>query len=174
MWKSRFRMETITFLRFFRAAFLRHGPRTTFADRGQSETVAFFQTPSKIFMSGTWNFRIIEKNIKAIFREYFSSLREDSGKIFQIFKLMTFRCGPRTTYYIALVRRLVETQKPSVLSISHDGSSFMGHNVTRWQTIFWQCKTQKNSGRFHSHVKMKQSNYCMSSKNTVWRISTTF
>ena len=65
--------------------------------QGPSKTVAFFRTPSKIFMSGTWNFRIIERNIKAIFREYFSSLREDSGKIF---KLMTFRRGPRTTYCI--------------------------------------------------------------------------
>ena len=69
-----------------RAAYLRRGP---------SKTVAFFRTPSKIFMSGTWNFRIIERNIKAIFREYFSSLREDLDKIF---KLMTFRRGPRTTY----------------------------------------------------------------------------
>ena len=88
-------METITFLRFFRAAYLRGGPRTTFADQGPSKTVAFFWIPSKMFISGTWNFRIIEKNIKAIFREYFSSLREDSGKIF---KLMTFRREPRTTH----------------------------------------------------------------------------
>ena len=87
LWKSRFSVETITFLRFFRAAYLRREPRTTFAD----------QIPSKIFISGTWNFRIIERNIKAIFREYFSSLREDSRKIF---KLMTFRRGPRTTYCI--------------------------------------------------------------------------
>ena len=59
------------------------------------------------------------------------------------------------------MRRLVETQKPSVLSFSHDGSSFIWHNITSWQAIFWQCKTQENSGRFHSHVKMKQSNYCL-------------
>ena len=99
LWKSRFPVETITFLRFFRPAwaYRRRGPRTTFADQGPSKTVAFFRTPSKIFMSGTWNFRIIEKNIKAIFREYFSSLREDSGKTF---KLTTFRRGPRTTYCI--------------------------------------------------------------------------
>ena len=95
LWKSRFRVETVTFLRFYRAAYLRRGPRTRFADQGPSKTVVFFRTPSKIFMSGTWNFRISEKNIKAIFREYFSSLREDSGKIF---KLMTFTRGPRTTY----------------------------------------------------------------------------
>ena len=97
LWKSRFSVETITFLRFFRAAYLRRWPRTTFADQGPSKTVAFFRIPSKIFISGTWNFRIIERSIKAIFREYFSSLREDSGKIF---KLMTFRRGPRTTYCI--------------------------------------------------------------------------
>ena len=97
LWKSRFSVETITCLRFFRAAYLRRWPRTTFADQGPSKTVAFFRIPSKIFMFGTWNFRIIERYIKAIFREYFSSLREDSGKIF---KLMTFRRGPRTTYCI--------------------------------------------------------------------------
>ena len=79
LWKSRFSVETITFLRFFRAAYLRRWPRTTFADQGPSKTVAFFRIPSKIFISGTWNFRIIERSIKAIFREYFSSLREDSG-----------------------------------------------------------------------------------------------
>ena len=73
------------------------------ADQGPSKTVAFFRTPSKIFMSGTWNFRIIEKNIKAIFRKYFSSLREGSGKIF---KLMTFRRGPRTTYCTLLSSKL--------------------------------------------------------------------
>ena len=95
LWKSRFRVETITFLRFYRAAYLRRGPRTRFADQGPSKTVAFLRIPSKIFMSGTWNFRIIDWNIKAIFREYFSSLHEDSG---EIFKLMTFTRGPRTTY----------------------------------------------------------------------------
>ena len=95
LWKSRFRVETITFLRFYRAAYLRRGPRTRFADQGPSKTFAFLRIPSKLFMSRTWNFRIIDRNIKAIFREYFSSLREDSGKIF---KLMTFTRGPRTTY----------------------------------------------------------------------------
>ena len=66
-----------------------HGPRTI------ENSHFFFPTPNKIFMPGTWNFRIIEKKIKAIFKEYFSSLHFDSGKIF---KLMTFRRGPRTTY----------------------------------------------------------------------------
>ena len=96
---KRFRVECITFLRFFHAASLSRGPRTTFAGQGPSKAVAFFRIPNKISMSGTWNFRIIERNIKAIFREYFSSLREDSGKIF---KLITFRRGPRTTYCISL------------------------------------------------------------------------
>ena len=100
LWKSRFRVETITFLRFFRAAYLRRGPRTTFADQGPSKTVAFFRIPSKIFMSGTLNFRIIDRNIKAIFREYFSSFPFDSGKIF---KIMTFCRGPRTRYSTAQV-----------------------------------------------------------------------
>ena len=76
---------------------MKRGPRTRFADQGPSKTVAFLRIPNKIFTSGTWNFRIIDRNIKAIFREYFSSLREDSGKIF---KLMTFTRGPRTTYCI--------------------------------------------------------------------------
>ena len=67
------------------------GPRTI-------ENGRLFWIPSKIFMSGTWNFRIIERNIKAIFRECFSSLREGSGKIF---KLMTFRRGPKSTYRIS-------------------------------------------------------------------------
>ena len=71
--------------------------RTWDADQAPSKTVAFFRIPSQTFMSGTWSFKIIERNIKAIFREYISSLREDSGKIF---KLMTFRRGPRTTYCI--------------------------------------------------------------------------
>ena len=88
-------METITFLRFYRAAYLRRGPRTRFADQGPTKMVAFLRIPSKIFTSGTSNFRIIDRNIKAIFREYFSSLHEDLGKIF---KLMTFARGPRTTY----------------------------------------------------------------------------
>ena len=51
-------------------------------------------------MSGTLNFRIIDRNIKAIFREYFSSFPFDSGKIF---KIMTFCRGPRTRYSTAQV-----------------------------------------------------------------------
>ena len=93
-------METVTFLRFSRAAYLRRGPTTRFADQGPLKTVSFLRIPSKIFMSGTRNFRIIDRNIKAIFREYFSSLHEDSGNIF---KLMTFTRGPRTTYCIKLL-----------------------------------------------------------------------
>ena len=51
-------------------------------------------------MPGTWNFRIIDRNTKAIFREYFSSLHEDSGMIFKLMSLISFTCGPRTTYCI--------------------------------------------------------------------------
>ena len=47
MRKSCFRVETITFLHFFRAAYLRRGPRTTFADQGPSKTVAFFEFQAK-------------------------------------------------------------------------------------------------------------------------------
>ena len=75
---------------------------TWVADQGPSKTVAFFRIPSKIFMSGTWNFRIIKRNIKAIFRDYFSSLRFDSGKIF---KFMTFRRGPKpNTVHLKIYR----------------------------------------------------------------------
>ena len=111
--KSRFRVETITFLSFYRAAYLRRGPRARFAEQGPSKTVAFLRIPSKIFMSGTWNFRIIDRNIKAIFREYFSSLHEDSGKIF---KLMTFTRGPRTTYCITSKVKSVRGLKQAVIN----------------------------------------------------------
>ena len=104
LWKSRVRVETITFLRFFRAAYLKRGPRTI-------ETVAFFRIPTKISMSGTWNFSIIERNIKAIFREYFSSWRDDSGKIF---KLMTFRRRPRKDHILYWSKSAHYSQWPSV------------------------------------------------------------
>ena len=68
---------------FFHAAYLSRWKRTTFADQGLLKMVAFFRIPSKIFMSGTWDFANIKKNIKAIFREYFSSLYFDSGMIIQ-------------------------------------------------------------------------------------------
>ena len=80
---------------FFSCCLLSRRRRTTFADQGPSKTVAFFRIPSKIFMSGTWNFTIIERNMKAIFREYLSSLCFDWAKIF---KIMTLSRGPRTTY----------------------------------------------------------------------------
>ena len=108
------------------------GPRTTFADQGPSKTVAFCRTPSKIFISGTWNFRIIEKNIKAIFRESFSLLREDSGKMF---KLMTFRRGPRTTYctvtlcwtFLFLLLKIIKT---TIFPTFKDNLFANTHNVT--------------------------------------------
>ena len=74
-------------LSHFYVLFLAHlsrGRRTTFADQGPPKTVAFFRIPTKLFMPGTWNFRIIKRNIKAIFREYFSSLCFDSGKIYLV------------------------------------------------------------------------------------------
>ena len=69
LWKSRFSVETITFLRFFRAAYLRRWPRTTFADQGPSKTVAFFRIPSKIFILFfviiviVWQINKIPKNV---------------------------------------------------------------------------------------------------------------
>ena len=60
--------------------------RATLADQGPSSTVAFFRITFNIIILkvGTCNFTITERNIKAIFRRYFSSLRFDSGKIFTI------------------------------------------------------------------------------------------
>ena len=72
------------------------GPRTTFADQGPASTVTLiFRITRKIFTFGTCHFKIIAKNIQAIFRENVSSLRFYSGKIF---KIIMFTRGPRTTY----------------------------------------------------------------------------
>ena len=65
--KSRFRMETITFLCFYRAAYLKRRPRTRFADQRTSKIVAFLRIPSKLFMSATWNGRIMHRNITAAY-----------------------------------------------------------------------------------------------------------
>ena len=54
------------------------------ADQGPSGKVAFSRITSNILKSGAGSFTIIERNMEAIFREYFSSLRFDSGKIFII------------------------------------------------------------------------------------------
>ena len=120
--------------------------------QGPSKTVAFFRTPSKIFMSGTWNFRIIEKNVKAIFREYFSSLREDSGKIF---KLMTFRRGPRTTYCIwtqcileSLLTKSLEllnrwkSTKDSLQPTKYYDNSFIEDSAVSLSTWIWDFSRQ--------------------------------
>ena len=71
------------------------GPRTTFADQGPASTVTIFQITRKISPFETCHFRIISRNKKAIFRENFSSLRGETGKIFEI---ISFSRGPRTTY----------------------------------------------------------------------------
>ena len=73
------------------------GPDSQTKDHRKRSPFCEFQAK---YLSGTWNFRIIDRNIKAIFREYFSSLHEDSGKIF---KIMTFTRGPRTTYCTVFV-----------------------------------------------------------------------
>ena len=69
---------------FFRAAYLIRGPRATLADQGPGARSPVFELYSVILKVGTCNFTINERNIKAIFRRYFSSLRYDSGKIFTI------------------------------------------------------------------------------------------
>ena len=74
---------------FFRAAYMRRGPRTTKDHRKRSP---FFELQAKYLCL---ELETSGLSRLSIFREYFSSLREDSGKIF---KLMTFRRGPRTTY----------------------------------------------------------------------------
>ena len=58
----------------------------------ESRTKDHFKQYTKF---GTGSFTIIVRNIKAIFREYFSSLRFDSGKILMI---IIFSRAPRTTY----------------------------------------------------------------------------
>ena len=70
---------------------------TSVADQGPSKTVAFSRITSNILKFGTGSFTVIERNIKAIFRDYFSSLCFDSGKVFLI--IISSR-GPRGTYCI--------------------------------------------------------------------------
>ena len=70
------------------------GPGTTFADQGPASTVTFFRITTKISPFGTCYFKITARNIKAFFRENFSSLRVDAGKIFEITTLIH---GPRAT-----------------------------------------------------------------------------
>ena len=90
LWKLRFRRETIAFSRAFHSFYMSRGPRP-------SRTVAFFWITNKTLKVGTCHFTIIERKITVIFREHFSSLRFDSGKIF---KIIISCCTPRTTYTI--------------------------------------------------------------------------
>ena len=53
------------------------------------ENGGLFPNSKQIIYVWNWNFTIIERNIKAISREYFSSLRFNSGKIFKI--IVSFR-----------------------------------------------------------------------------------
>ena len=85
-----FRRETIAYSRSFRAFYMNHGPRTITHSR-------LFRITNKILKVGTCHFTIIKRNITIIFREYFSSLRFDSDKIFRI---IIFCRGPRTTYSV--------------------------------------------------------------------------
>ena len=70
---------------------------TSVANQGPSNTVAFSRITSNIRKFGTGSFTIIERNMKAIFRDYFSSLCFDSGKI--LLTIILSR-GPRATYCI--------------------------------------------------------------------------
>ena len=56
----------------------------------------FFGITRKISLLGTCHFKIIARNIKAIFRENFSSLRVDAGKIFKKQQLLFADQGPHT------------------------------------------------------------------------------
>ena len=76
-----------------RAVYMIRRPRTTFADQEPASTVTFFRITRKIFKFETCHFKITARNIKAMFRENFSLLRFDSGKIF---KIIIFTRGPRT------------------------------------------------------------------------------
>ena len=61
------------------------GLLTWFSDEGLAiMTFTFFRTTREIFQFGTFQFNIIARNEKAIFRENFSSWRFDSGRIFKI------------------------------------------------------------------------------------------
>ena len=75
---------------------------TWVAHQAPLSMVAFSRVTSGRLHFGTSTFTIIERNIKAIFREYFSSLCFDSGKIFMMIIWIIFSCRPRTTYCIVL------------------------------------------------------------------------
>ena len=82
------------------------GLLTWVADQGLSRTVAFSRITSNILNFGTGSLTIIKRNVKAIFREYFSSLRFDSAKIFMIIIWVIFSRGPRATYCILRTKKL--------------------------------------------------------------------
>ena len=66
--------------------------------RDFSEHDELFRLEKNTEKFGTCHFTIIERNIKAVFRELFSSLRFDLGEIFEI---IVFSRGPKTTYCTA-------------------------------------------------------------------------
>ena len=74
-----------------------HDPRTKDHIRGPrpASTVTFFRITWKISPFGTCHFKIIARNIKAIFMENFSSSRVDAGKIFEITTFIRGQ-GPHT------------------------------------------------------------------------------
>ena len=104
LWNSRFRVEAIIFLCFF------FWLLTRVAHQAPLSMVAFSRVTSCRLHFGTSTFTIIERNIKAIFREYFSSLCFDSGKIFMMIIWIIFSCRPRTTYCIVFYFHLTLLQ----------------------------------------------------------------
>ena len=81
------------FTNTFRAVYMTCGPRACEHSRH------LFRITWKISPFGPCHFKIIARNIKAIFKENFSSLRVDPGKIFEI---TIFTRGPNVTGIYAL------------------------------------------------------------------------
>lgn len=81
------------FTNTFRAVYMTCGPRACEHSRH------LFRITWKISPFGPCHFKIIVRNIKAIFKENFSSLRVDPGKIFEI---TIFTRGPNVTGIYAL------------------------------------------------------------------------
>ena len=73
----------------------------------------FFRITSKILKFGTCHFTIIERNIKAILTEHFSSLRFDSGKTFEIInnywtRLSKYRDSSVASRSIIRLRQIID------------------------------------------------------------------
>ena len=94
--------------------------------RGRS---AFFELQEKLFKFKTCHFKIMARNIKATFREIFSSLRFDSGKTFNI---IIFTPRSRTAYCI-VSRKGVADRADSYTSITCCKVKFC---KSRWKNLW--------------------------------------